>query len=63
MNAEYLGVDREQICTLGVSGGSWIVLGAAYLGIKNSENMPQVKASFQVSPDISCSIDDSYGIL
>lgn len=56
-------MDDERICTLGISGGCWVVLGAAYLRSKNGEAAPKVKAQFHVSPDISCSIDDNYGIL
>lgn len=58
-NAEEQGVNKEKICTLGHSGGAWVVLGASYLQavlLTDSDgSIPMnIKAQFLVSPDVSC---------
>ena len=60
-NAKQLSIDPDKICTLGISGGAWITLGASYIQSKGDEKDREacrVRASFLIAPDISCSIDD-----
>lgn len=57
--ADELGIDQSKICTMGISGGAWIVLGAAYIQARDVmeglSDTTQIKAQFLISPDVSCS--------
>jgi len=51
-NAGTFGVNKEQICASGVSGGGWIVLGACNL-LAKADKAHMVKAQFLWTPMIS----------